>query len=363
MVGILLSFISAFVITYVAIPSIIRLAEKKHLFDEPDERSSHVTKKPTLGGLAVFAGLVLSFAFWAAPFASSYSQYILSAIIILFFVGIKDDMFPLTPIKKFAGQVIAAMIIVFAADIRLTNMHGVLGITEISYSVSVILSMFTIILIINAYNLIDGIDGLSAGLGIIASLTFGTAYVFLNNAVLAILAFSLAGALLAFLRYNFSPSQIFMGDTGSLVLGVVLSIFAMQLLEYDKLSFNFIGEIDSAPAFVIAILIIPLFDTLRVFCIRIFVKKCSPFKPDKNHIHHVMVIIGFSHKTASLTLYAVNLFFIMLAFMLKSLGNNSLLVILLSIAFILSQIPFFIKKRQKSSSLSLFGNKNDTQRV
>lgn len=343
MVNILLSFITAFVITFVAIPSIIKVANIKHLFDEPDERKAHKSKIPTLGGLAIFAGIVIAFTFWSASGHYSNNQYILSAILVLFFIGIKDDIFPLSPIKKFIGQIISTLIIVFPANIRLTSLCGIFGVYEIPLWFSIALSMFTILVIINAFNLIDGIDGLAAGIGVVASSTFGILFYQSGSYELAILAFALTGSLLAFLRFNFSPAKIFMGDTGSLIVGLVLSVLAITLIEFNKTSLTGFVASSKAPAISIAILIIPLFDTLRVFCIRLL-RKQSPFKADKNHIHHGLLEIGFTHKTASLLLCLVNVIFIGVVLLLKdNIEIHYLLLTLFFLALVLSQIPFIIR--------------------
>ncbi|MEI6815942.1 MAG: MraY family glycosyltransferase [Bacteroidota bacterium] len=372
MIKVLLSLLTSFSITWFAIPSIIKVARMKNLFDEPGERKSHHSSIPTLGGVAIFAGIIFSFSFWSATSFYPNRQFIISAIIIMFFIGIKDDIIPLSPIKKFIGQILSAGIIVFFADYRLTNMVGILGIYELPYNVSCMLTMFTILVIINAYNLIDGIDGLAAGIGIIASTAFGIILFMLNNSVLATLSFSVCGALLAFLWFNISPAKIFMGDTGSLIVGLILSILAItfieanitnpltsvQLSNYLQSHFN-IQQIDfdlshSAPAIAVGILIIPLFDTLRVFVYRAF-KRTSPFRPDKNHIHHKILALGYNHKKASFMLYFVNILFVILSFALRHLHSGQLLIILVLLAMILSQIPFLIKylrlRRRKEHSI------------
>ena len=156
-----------------AIPSIIRVSIVKNLFDVPGERKSHSSSVPTLGGLAIFAGVVFSYTFWSAGYDYTASQYIISAIIIMFFIGIKDDIIDLSAMKKLYGQIIASIIIALFANIRITSLYGVFGVYQVPYWFSVLLTIFTILVIINAYNLIDGIDGLAGGIGAIASFTFG----------------------------------------------------------------------------------------------------------------------------------------------------------------------------------------------
>jgi UDP-GlcNAc:undecaprenyl-phosphate GlcNAc-1-phosphate transferase len=353
-----LSFLTAFVITWFAIPSIIKVANVKHLFDEPGARKSHNSRIPTLGGLAIFAGVIFSFTFWSAEIHFQYIRYILASIIVLFFVGIKDDLFPLSSGKKLLGQVFSAIIIVYFADFRIENMHGILGVNSIPYWPSLVLSLFTIIVITNAYNLIDGIDGLAAGIGIIASFIFGVFFYFIDAYfVLSILAFTLTGSLIAFIRYNFQPAKIFMGDTGSLIIGLILSVLAISFIENGNEIIPYFGSLSAAPVISICILIIPLFDTLRVFFIRML-KRQSPFRPDKKHIHHILIQIGFTHRRASITLYLTNILFIILAFCLKDLEINTMMIILFVFALLLSQIPFVVKNYIKYKRVKALNNKS-----
>lgn len=345
MTTVVLSFFTAFLTTYFAIPSIIKIAKIKHLYDEPGHRKSHTAKTPTLGGLAIFAGLILSFSFWTATDYDPTHQYIIASMIILFFIGIKDDIFPLMPLKKFIGQILSACIIVFFADFRITNMYGILGINELPYFYSAGLTLFTILVLINAYNLVDGIDGLAGGIGFLCSLTFACWFWILDNTSYAILSFSLAGSLLAFLRFNFSPAKIFMGDTGSLLVGFLLSVIAINFITTAQESNMFMQE-QTAPIVAIAILIIPLFDLLRVFIVRLLRKK-SPFHADKNHMHHCLLRIGYNHKKSSIIMYVVNTIFIILSYFLKNMDVNLMLIVVIVLAFVFSQIPSIIKSQKR----------------
>ena len=259
MYDIILAFITALSLTYLAIPSIIDISKKKHLFDEPGERRSHTVSTPSLGGIAIFAGTIFSIILWT-PFKEDFGelQYILCAFIIIFLIGAKDDIDPISPSKKFIGEIFAAAILVFRANIRITSLYGLFGIDEIPYVASVILSIFTIIVIINAFNLIDGINGLSGSVGLIICFTFGFWFYKVDRIELAIVAFSLAGSIVAFLRYNVTPAKIFMGDTGALLLGLVGAILAIEFIEMHKMISTKYQNFNSAPAVAIAILILPL---------------------------------------------------------------------------------------------------------
>ena len=278
MVIIILSFITSFALTYVAIPSIIHIAEKKNLVDEPGERRSHSTRTPSLGGIAIFAGMLFSIIMWTPFNYFGDLQYILCAFIIIFLIGARDDIDPISPTKKLAGEMLAASILVFKANIKITSLYGIFGIYELNLFVSVIFSIFTIIVIINAFNLIDGINGLSGSIALLISLILGTWFFQIQRLEIAILAFALSGSIVAFLKYNITPAKIFMGDTGALLLGLVCSILSILFIELHKDLGNSPYRFAAAPSFAIATLILPLFDTLRVFTLRLLEKK-SPFLP------------------------------------------------------------------------------------
>ncbi|MBL7816375.1 MAG: undecaprenyl/decaprenyl-phosphate alpha-N-acetylglucosaminyl 1-phosphate transferase [Saprospiraceae bacterium] len=348
MYEVLLSFITAFIPSYFIIPSVINVAHAKHLCDEPGERRSHVVSTPSLGGVAIFAGLMFSMIFWMPFDVFGQLQYTLCAFIIIFLIGVKDDIIPISPYKKLLGELMAAGIIVLKSGVKITSLHGMFGIYEIPEWFSVLLTIFTIIVIINSFNLIDGINGLSGSLTTLISLSFGSWFFYVGNNPmtpyevantcigLSIMAFSLAGAIVAFLKYNFTPATIFMGDTGALLLGLICSILVVKFIEINQL---LVGQnplaIKASPAVAIGILILPLFDTLRVFTIRIL-RGRSPFSPDRLHIHHLLVDFGFTHMQATGVLIAVTSFFIIFVLTLQNIGTFKLLFLIIALATLLS---------------------------
>ncbi|MEP7109927.1 MAG: MraY family glycosyltransferase [Ferruginibacter sp.] len=335
--NILLSGTFAFLITFFAIPVIIQVSREKKLFDEPDERKVHKMVIPTLGGLGIFAGFILALLLGAPP-ASGELQYFIAAAIVIFFLGIKDDILILSAAKKFIGQLVAAGIIIKFGGVQITNMHGFLGITEIPHIASIIFTLFTIIVIVNSFNLIDGVDGLAGSLGLLTALVFGTYFFYAGQAMYAVMAFSLAGSLIGFLIFNFSPAKIFMGDTGSLLIGLVNSIMVVKFINIaDNASMKL--PLEAAPALGIAILIVPLFDTLRVFSLRILDRR-SPFSPDRNHVHHFLLDLGYSHRKVTLLCVSTNIGLIVLAFFLRHLGTTVLIGILMSIAITLVAVVY-----------------------
>jgi UDP-N-acetylmuramyl pentapeptide phosphotransferase/UDP-N-acetylglucosamine-1-phosphate transferase len=347
MYDIVLSFLTAFVLTYFAIPSIINIARKKNLCDEPGERRSHSESTPSLGGIAIFAGVIFSIILWTPFNIFGDLQYILCSFIIIFLIGAKDDILPIAPNKKLIGQILAAGILVFKSNVKLTSFYGMFGVTELPEVVSIILSIFVIIVIINAFNLIDGINGLSGSISTLITVVLGTWFFLTDQIALALVAFSTAGAVVAFLKYNFTPAKIFMGDTGSLLIGLVCSILAIEFIEsHNALAVDHRWAFKAVPAVAIGIMILPLFDTLRVFTMRALRGK-SPFSPDRTHIHHLLIDFGLSHMQATGVLVVVNIFFIIMVYALQDLGSVNLLLIIIGMAISLTALLYFSVHRKK----------------
>jgi UDP-N-acetylmuramyl pentapeptide phosphotransferase/UDP-N-acetylglucosamine-1-phosphate transferase len=347
MYDMVLSFITSFGLSYLAIPSIINVSRKKHLFDEPGPRTSHVVGIPNLGGLAVFGGMLFSIILWTPFKYFGDLQYILCAFIVLFLVGAKDDIDPVSPLIKLTAQLFAAGILVFKANVRITTLYSIFGVGELPYWLSIVLSVFVIIALINAFNLIDGIDGLAASISLLSSLVFGYWFFIVGRIELAIVAFALIGSVLAFLKFNYTPAKIFMGDTGSLLVGTVAAILAIQFIEQNKTMTDSTLYIPSAPALAIAILIVPLFDTARVITIRLL-RGISPFRADRRHLHHLLLELGLTHMQSTGILLLVNLGFIGMAYGLEGLGNVELTLLMLGLAIGLSLIlQYGVNSRRK----------------
>ena len=342
--NILLSAALAFLITFFAIPVIIQVAKDKKLFDEPDERKVHKNVIPTLGGLGIFAGFIIATLMGVPSGITSELQYFVAATTVIFFLGIIDDILVLSASKKFIGQLIAAGIIIKFGGIQINNMHGLLGIYEIPHIASIVISIFTIIVITNSFNLIDGVDGLAGSLGLLTTLVFGTYFFYAGQLMYSVMALALAGSIVGFLLYNFSPAKIFMGDTGSLLLGLINSILVIKFINIAGNTANPL-YLDAAPAIGFSILMIPLFDTLRVFGLRILDRR-SPFSPDRTHVHHFLLDLGLSHRMVTVTCVLVNITFISLAFFLRHMGTTVVLGILLLSAFIFIGIIYYSRPKK-----------------
>jgi UDP-GlcNAc:undecaprenyl-phosphate/decaprenyl-phosphate GlcNAc-1-phosphate transferase len=327
----LIGSVVAFLITFSAIPIIIRVAEMKHLFDVPDDdRKVHANPIPSLGGIGIFAGFILALLI-AVPNGGLELQFIAAAFMVIFFVGIKDDIVVLTPLKKFLGQLVAAAILIFKGGVIITSMYGFLGINELPYAFGVALTFFTIIVITNSFNLIDGVDGLAGSLGLLATSAMGVYFFLAQQHLYSVMAFSMAGALSAFLIFNVSPAKIFMGDTGSLMVGTVNSILVIKFIQIASTASHNM-YLPSAPAIGFAILFVPLFDTLRIFGYRILSRR-SPFSPDRNHVHHLLLEKGCSHNMVTFLAAAFNIAIIAFTFIGRNLGNTILLLGLVSVGF------------------------------
>ena len=335
----------AFLITFFSIPVIIEVAKNKKLFDEPGERKVHKDVIPTLGGLGIFAGFIIATLLGVPLSQTSVLQYFLAAIMIIFFMGIKDDILILTASKKFVGQLIAAGILIKFGGVEITNMYGFLGIYAIPSTASFLLTLFTIVVIINSFNLIDGVDGLAGSLGLLTSVVFGIYFYATDQILYSVMALSLTGSLIAFLIYNFHPARIFMGDTGSLLIGLLNSIFVIKFISVASNPASGL-PLTSAPALGFAILLVPLFDTLRVVSHRILNRR-SPFVPDRNHIHHFLLDLGLNHKTITFTCVLTNICFIGLAYLLQSAGTTMVMLSLVSTATILVSIVYYNRPKKK----------------
>ncbi len=350
LINIFYSFSISFVIVYFVIPGIIKAARAKKLFDVPNTRSAAKQVVPTLGGIAILAGFILSVIISSDGFNIDDLKYLIASLTIMFAIGLKDDILGSSARRKLVIEILMAFYLVVLGNYRFTDLHGILGINQISYISGVIISVIAIVGIVNALNLVDGIDGLAAGIGILVSVTYGIWFLISGDYIYSLTCFSLTGSLVAFFLYNVFgvTNKIFMGDTGSLVVGTIVAVLTIH--------FNESGPVSSAtahgfPALSLAIIIVPIIDTLRVITIRLISKK-SPFLPDMNHIHHNLLRLTNSHLKSSLIIIAINGIMILLAFsLIEPLGNNILFLLLLFTGFILADVPVWILRfRERDSS-------------
>ncbi|MCC5919279.1 MAG: undecaprenyl/decaprenyl-phosphate alpha-N-acetylglucosaminyl 1-phosphate transferase [Cyclobacteriaceae bacterium] len=317
-----------------AIPSIIHVAYRRKLLDQPNLRSIHTNVTPRLGGIAIFAAFLSGFLIFGE--VDFYTQKVLAASMLVFFLGVQDDLMSISPFKKVVVQVLAAGIIVMVGEIYIRSFSGIFFIYEIPIWLGMLISFIVIIAITNAVNLIDGMDGLAGSLLSFSFFVFGLLFITINSSV-SILCFSIFGAVGGFLRFNITSARIFMGDNGSLVLGFLLATVALLYIYYSREP--------NAPIIALSIVGLPILDTFRVFISRILNGK-SPFRPDKNHIHHVLLDKGLVQPTALFVLVIVQVILFSVVFYFRELSPNVLFGIWgISSLFILTAVEYL--KRAK----------------
>ena len=339
----ILLFVGSFILTYLTIPKIIGVVEHKRLMDDPNQRSSHKSRTPTLGGIAFFYCLIFSLFFIKDKAEHLEFIYLIPGLTILFIVGLKDDMVVLSPGSKLLAQVVAIAFILVNDSFGIESLNGFLNIYEIPYYLYLAIGGFLMLTIINSYNLIDGIDGLASIVGIVIMVIYTTIFYLSKEYFFALIAITMNACLMAFFGFNISSSKkIFMGDTGSLIVGFIISVLTLKFLALEPTAY---GELpfllENAPLIAISILIVPLFDTARVFAIRLANKR-GPFSPDRNHVHHVLIDFwGLSHKQASFIIGCFNIIFVVLFIILGSKAKNTGMVIMLvSVVIFLGYIFF-----------------------
>lgn len=316
------AFIASLVIVLLMIPFIIKISARYNLVDKPNERKVHKTPISRLGGIGIVTGILFTSPLWFFSGDNIMLIHFILGMLLLIIIGIVDDLKELSPRVKLLGQLAAAVFLAHGG-LRIDNMFGIFGIGELPVIIQYMITAFIVAGIINAFNLIDGIDGLAGGLAMIDMTGFFILFVTAGEYGLALMVASVAGALLAFLRFNYHPAKIFMGDTGSMVLGYILSGMGIMALVISRGPGSHFLYTEAA-VMVFSILLLPVYDTLRVFTGRVLNKK-SPFSPDKTHIHHLLMQTGFNHPKSAKILYTANIVMIVTGFLLRS--QHLLLVI------------------------------------
>jgi UDP-N-acetylmuramyl pentapeptide phosphotransferase/UDP-N-acetylglucosamine-1-phosphate transferase len=335
--------IIAFAVTSICVPLVIKLAIKKRLLGEYGEgRHVHKGYVPRLGGVAIYIGFLFSQLYFFISDSSSIENpknylLLLFGVLLLFVLGILDDLVDLKAHLKFYVQLLVAVILVWNADIRVESFHGVLGLETLPIWFSYLFSILVITFFINAYNLIDGIDTLSSSIGMFVLVCFGLVFLYNGAYLETVLAFSVFGALFGFWFYNKPPAKIFMGDSGTLSMGLLMAYFAIRVTD---LPLDAEGTI--SPVFAFVVLSYPAIDTLRVFTVRILNGK-SPFSPDRNHIHHLLLDMGYSHGKATRIIILITLLLSFAAYLLRTMPTTSFSVMIVS-TVVLANVPFLILK-------------------
>ena len=318
----LFAFILALAISFACTPAVRMLAIKIKAVDVPkDNRRMHKVPIPRMGGLAIFAGFLVSVLFFV-PLGTEFRSILIGALILVV-LGIIDDIVALKPKTKFAGQIIAALIPALSG----VSIHGIVNpFVPGQYSTLGIFSIpFTVIWIVgitNAVNFIDGLDGLACGVSAIATVTMFIIAVLFGETYIALMMAALAGACLGFLPYNMNPAKIFMGDTGSMFLGYILATVSIQGL------FKFYAVISFAVPFIL--LGLPIFDT-GFAIVRRLLKGQSPLQADRGHVHHRLIDLGFDQKQSVAILYTFSALMGLTAVILARTNESKLIILAIAV--------------------------------
>jgi UDP-N-acetylmuramyl pentapeptide phosphotransferase/UDP-N-acetylglucosamine-1-phosphate transferase len=356
--SVFLTLCVAFSISFFMIPVIIKLTHRRQLLDFPGIRKIHQIPTPTMGGIAVFASLLITLLLSVDFKNSPQVPGFLTALTIIFFVGLKDDILFFSPAKKFAGQLVAVLLLAYQGNYQLNSFDGFLGIGMLSPATSFLFTTFTMLVIINAFNLIDGVDGLAAILGLFSTLFLGIVFWFQGDKTHALIAFVSASSLLAFLLYNWSPAKIFLGDTGSLLIGLINAVLVIRFISTR----SDISQADfpAAPAVGIALLFIPMADMLRLVIVRM-VHGNSPFEPDMQHFHHLLLGKGLTHRQVTLFILGLNALFVIYACNFQHFGNTILIISMFVMALLVLLVLNRVSFRSKSTLTQYPAEKDEIQ--
>ena len=320
---IIASSVAAMLISTVLIPAWIKVCVRWNLFEQTDDRKRHKASIPTMGGIAIFTGFCISFLAFSGELAAYNSAKLMAAVIIIFFTGFFDDLIDLRPSRKLIFQFISSVLVI-AAGFRIESLYGFLGIEILPLVISWFFTILFILAVTNALNLIDGLDGLAGSLTLVSGIIFGILFLQAGDLPMAMFSFCICGAVFGFLIYNFHPARIFMGDTGSLVLGFLLSIQAIALFQHYTHGSTYVPSL--TPALIAAVLFVPMYDVLRVSVIRI-ITGYSPFHPDRNHIHHMIVGQGFGQRITTLLIAGFSMMYIGIAMLFPNMGITSFIIL------------------------------------
>lgn len=367
------AFVSAVILGRIIIPNILIISLRKRLFDVPDERKVHKRPIPRLGGVTFFPVILFSLCVFTAvrlmtghgPADTSTTDlvceflFLTGGLTLLYIVGIADDLIGVRYRKKFLVQIISAAMFPLSG-LYINNFYGLFGIYLIPAEVGIPLTMLLVVFITNAINLIDGIDGLASGLSMVALLVFGVLFVHFRMWSYAMLAFVTVGVIIPFFSYNVFGSadlgrKIFMGDTGSLTLGYILSFFVIKYCMYEP---DMLLTMKTSPVLVsFSVLMVPCLDVIRVVLRRARNKR-SLFMPDKTHIHHKFLAMGFSPRRALVTIQLMSACFCAFTIVAILYMNNTLVFVIDVVVWTLLNLWFdHVISKRKNEELRMKNEK------
>lgn len=308
----ILSFLVAILSVHWIHPRLVRIALDKNIVDNPNARKLQRRPTPVLGGIAVFFGSVIGLGCASITCDCSELFIVAVAMMIMLYTGTMDDILDLSPALRFLIEIGTVLLLIFVGGYTLNDFHGLWGLNQIPQGVAIPLTVFAAVGIINAINLIDGVDGLSSGYCILTSLLFGVMFWYVGDRTMCMLAVVAAGSLIPFFFHNVfgKSSKMFIGDGGTLVMGIVMSVFVIRILRHGSMSEVYDAVNIGLVPFTLAVLSVPVFDTLRVMTTRILKRK-SPFHPDKTHLHHMFIRLGCSHAATTLAILILNFFVVL----------------------------------------------------
>ena len=344
-----LSMVLALLIGWNIRVPVFKMAILKNFVDKPNKRSSHTGCVPSIGGIVVFLAFLCSFLLFVRFDSRPEFQYVLLGAILIFLVGIYDDLLEISPRKKVKGEMLGVLVLIVGGGFYLTNLHGFLSFYEISPWVGIPLTFVGLVGLINAINLIDGIDGLCSGMAMIDCIFFGIWFYYCGHIEYALMCGVLTAALIPFFLINLfgKRSKMFMGDSGALMVGFLLGVMAIRFCETD-INLKGICAVEAAPGVVFSVLAIPVIDTLRLFASR-WMRGKSPFAPDKRHLHHkLLTIYNGVHKKATFTILGLNLLFMAFAYIGRDWRNE----ILVGGDIVLFAVMFYIVDRLAKRKLA-----------
>jgi len=356
---IIASLIAASFNTY-AISVIIRITRAKQLYYNINVGMPPSKSISVFGGLGIFITIVSV----CLTFINTCGMYggcntgsltslppIIAGFTLIFFLGFKIDLLNISPYKKITAELLALVILIVIGDVRLNSMQGMFNIGELSYSVSIILSLMAGIVIINAFNMIDSIDGLAISITILGCIVFGSYFILISELEYAVLSFTILGTLVPNLYYSFfvKTTKIILGDTGSLLLGFAMTVLVFRFNQTNSLPS--VGPVfAAAPAFSFSVILLPVFTTLWVFTLRSIYRSKYSFKEDRRHIHNIILNLGCTHLQSTLLLSFINLAFIAFAYFFNFLGNSILVYIMITAALFLSTLAIWLQHNKLYSS-------------
>lgn len=343
----------AFVVTTLVYPYVLSFARKHNIVDNPNARKLQRVPVPVMGGTTVFIGIVVAviIGYCIAPMPRVITTLIL--LLVMYLIGVWDDAKDVSAYLRFAVEVLVVWMMIVLLKVEINDFHGLWGVHEIPDAVSVPLSLIAGVGIINAINLIDGVDGYCSSFGVLSCIVFAIIFYYAGDMAMFTLALIAIGALVPFFFHNVfgKTSKMFLGDGGSLMLGTLLALFMFSALSSNSPCAEFGDRGISLPALILAILAIPVFDTLKVMIFRV-AKGRSPFHPDKTHLHHLFIEMRFAHLTTSMIIVFTNLVIVCVLVLSWYLGAgvNLQLYIVIALSMLVTWGFYFYMEHERGKN-------------